>query len=42
MELTARINLLENRINILEGRGKASPNLINSLKRELRNLKAKL
>ena len=34
----AKKALLENRIKTLEERGKCTPNLLNSLKRELRNL----
>ena len=37
-----QVAILENRINVLENRGKTSINLINSLKRELKNKKAKL
>lgn len=38
MSREAKRALLENRIKVIEGRGKATPSLINSLKRELRNL----
>lgn len=34
--------ILENRINTLENRGKATPRLIKSLKRELRNKQAQI
>ena len=38
MTKEARRALLDNRIKTIEERGKATPNLLNSLKRELRNL----
>lgn len=38
MTREAKRALLENRIKTLEERGKATPNLVDSLKRELRNL----
>ena len=38
MSREAKRTLLENRIKVIEGRGKTTPNLLNSLKRELRNL----
>ena len=38
MTREAKRALLENRIKVIEERGKATPNLLNSLKRELRNL----
>ena len=34
----AKRALLENRIKVIEERGKATPSLLNSLKRELRSL----
>lgn len=38
MTKEAKRALLENRIKTIEERGKATPNLIASLKRELKNL----
>lgn len=38
MTREAKRALLENRIKVIEERGKTTPNLLNSLKRELRNL----
>lgn len=38
MTREAKRALLENRIKTIEERGKATPNLITSLKRELKNL----
>lgn len=42
MEKENKVRLLENRIKVLEARGKDNTGVVRSLKRELRNLSTKV